>query len=137
MVCISETRFYCADSLRGIIWRYAYDAESGRIRDREVFVEGGPGAPDGSSMDETGCLWTARWGGARVVRYTPDGRVDREIALPVEQPSNVAFGGADRRTLYVTSARQELEGLAPDSLDGAVFVIPVDVAGMPTPRFGG
>ena len=130
-------RFYCADSMRGIIWSHAYDPDEGRISDRRVFVEGGPGAPDGSSMDEEGCLWTARWGGSRVIRYTPAGKVDREIALPVEQPSNVAFGGPDRKTLYITSARQELEGLAADSLDGAVFVIPADVAGMPMARFAG
>ncbi len=130
-------RLYCADTMRGVIWSYAYDADEGRISDRKVFVEGGPGGPDGSSMDLDGCLWTARWGGSRVIRYTPEGGIDRELMLPVEQPSNVAFGGADRKTLYITSARQELERLAPDSLDGAVFVIPVDVAGMPMARFAG
>jgi sugar lactone lactonase YvrE len=88
-------------------------------------------------MDEEGCLWNARWGGGRIIRYAPDGKVDREILLPVEQPSSCAFGGADRKTLYITSARQELDGLAPDSLDGAVFVVNVDVAGLPMVRFKG
>ncbi len=88
-------------------------------------------------MDEEGFLWNARWGGSRIIRFAPDGRVDREIMLPVEQPSSCCFGGPDRRTLYVTSARQELEGLAPDSLDGSVFAIPVDVAGMRMVPFAG
>lgn len=131
------TRFYCADTLREIIWSFAYDPEGPSLSDQTVFAEGGPGHPDGSAMDEEGFLWNARWGGGRVIRYAPDGRVDRELFLPVEQPSSCAFGGPDRKTLFVTSARQELEGLAPDSLDGSVFAVRVDVAGMPMTPFAG
>lgn len=130
-------RLYFADSIRGVIWSFPYTENGPRLGERRVFVEGGPGGPDGSAMDEDGCLWNARWGGGRLIRFTPDGRVDREIELPVAQPSSCAFGGPDRRTLYITSARQELEGLAPDSLDGALFAVPVDVAGMPMTRFRG
>jgi len=130
-------RFYTADSLEGVLWSHDYDPEGPVVSNRQVFADEGPGGPDGSAMDEAGCLWNARWGGGRVIRYTPDGRVDREILLPVEQPSSVAFGGPDRKTLYITSARQELEGLASDSLDGAVFVVEVDVAGLPMRRFQG
>jgi sugar lactone lactonase YvrE len=131
------TRFYCADTLKETIWSFAYDPEGPRLSDQRVFVQGGPGHPDGSAMDEEGFLWNARWGGGRVIRFAPDGRVDREVRLPVEQPSSCCFGGPDRKTLYVTSARQELEGLAPDSLDGSVFAVPVDVAGMAMRPFGG
>jgi len=131
------TRLYCADTIRDTIWSFAYEAEGPQLSDRQVFVKGGPGHPDGSAMDEAGCLWTARWGGGRVVRYAPDGRIDRELLLPVEQPSSCAFGGPGRRTLFVTTARQELEGLAPDSLDGSVFAFDVDVAGLPMTPFAG
>ncbi len=131
------SRFYTADSLAGVLWSHDYDPEGPVISNRAVFADDGPGGPDGSAMDEEGCLWNARWGGGRIVRYAPDGKVDREILLPIEQPSSCAFGGADRKTLYITSARQELEGLAPDSLDGAVFVVNVDVAGLPMARFKG
>jgi sugar lactone lactonase YvrE len=131
------SRFYCADTAEETIWSFAYDPNGPRLSDQKVFAEGGPGHPDGSAMDEEGFLWNARWGGSRVIRYAPDGRVDREIMLPVEQPSSCAFGGSDRRTLFVTSARQGLEGLAPDSLDGSVFAIPVDVAGLPMTPFAG
>ncbi len=129
--------FYTADSAQRRIWVYDYDPQGPTLANGRLFVEDGPGGPDGSSMDEEGCLWTARWGGGRVVRYTPRGEVDLEIELPVAQPSSCAFGGADRKTLYITSSRQELEGLAPDSLDGALFVVPVKVAGMAMTRFKG
>ena len=132
-------RLYFADSLQGVIWSFGYDPDRPVLEDRRVFAAPGAvaGGPDGSAMDEEGCLWNARWGGGRVVRFTPDGRIDREIVLPVAQPTCVAFGGRDRRTLYVTSARIELDGLAPDSLDGALFALPVEVAGLPSPRFAG
>lgn len=132
-------RLHFADSLQDTIWSFRFDPHEGRLDDRRVFA--GPGAaagsPDGSAVDEEGCLWNARWGAGRVVRFTPDGRVDREIALPALQPTCVAFGGPDRRTLYVTTARQELEGLDPDALDGCLFALPVDVAGLPGRRFAG
>jgi sugar lactone lactonase YvrE len=86
-------------------------------------------------MDEEGCLWTARWGAGCVVRYRPDGTVDRVLELPVRQPSSCAFGGADRKTLYVTSARFEMTD--PGDLDGALLAIPMDVAGLPMTQFAG
>jgi len=130
-------RLYFADTMKETIWVFPYTEEVPRLGERQVFAQGGPGHPDGSAMDEDGCLWNARWGGGRVIRFTPDGRVDRQIILPVAQPSSCAFGGPDRKTLYITSARQELEGLAPDSLDGALFAVAVDVPGMPMTRFAG
>jgi sugar lactone lactonase YvrE len=130
-------RFYTADTTRRVIWSFAYDPDSPALHDRQVFEEGdaAPGNPDGASMDEEGCLWSARWGAGRLVRFTPDGRVDRTIELPVKQPSSCAFGGADRKTLYITTARQGQDDLAPDALDGSLFVVEVDVAGLPMPRF--
>jgi len=130
-------RLYTADSLQGVIWVYDYEPDGPVISNRRVFVEHGPGAPDGSAIDEEGCLWNARWGAARIVRYTPDGRIDRELNLPAAQPTSCAFGGPDRKTLYITSARQDLVGLAPDAPDGSVFVVRLDVAGLPMPRFAG
>ena len=128
-------RVYMADTLKGVIWSFAYDPNGPRLTDQQVFVEGGDGGPDGSAMDEDGCLWTARWGAGHVVRYAPDGRIDRTIELPCRQPSSCAFGGPDRRTLYVTSARIGLE--TPGDFDGALFAVPVEVAGLPMTPFGG
>lgn len=130
-------RLYFADSLAGVIWRFRFDAQTGLLHDREVFAgpDAAPGAPDGSAVDEEGCLWNARWGAGCLVRFAPDGRVDRRVELPVSQPTCPAFGGPDLKTLFVTSARVELEGLAPDSLDGALFAATVEVAGLATPPF--
>ncbi len=132
-----HSRFYTADTKQETIWVFDYDPDEGGIHNRRVFAHGGPGKPDGASMDEAGCLWGARWGGSRVVRITPKGEVDLEIELPVKQPSSCAFGGEDMKTLYITSARQELQDLAPDSLDGALFAVRVETAGMPLVRFKG
>lgn len=133
------TRFYTADTKKRVIWSFAYDPDGPTLHDRQVFAEGdaAPGNPDGGSMDEAGCLWGARWGGSQFVRWTPQGKVDRVVELPAKQPSSCAFGGADRKTLYMTSARQGQDDLAPDALDGSLFALPVDVAGMPMPRFRG
>ena len=130
--------FYTADTPKRVIWSFAYDPDGPTLHDRKVFIEGdiAPGNPDGASMDEDGCLWSARWGGGRVVRLTPDGKVDRTIELPAKQPSSCAFGGADRKTLYITSARQGQDGLAPDAPDGSLFAVETGVAGLPMRRFG-
>ena len=71
-----------------------------------------------------GGLWNAQWGGARVVRYAPDGRETARIDVPTAQPSCVAFGGAEFDTLYVTSARIGLRraALQGDAHAGGVFV---------------
>jgi sugar lactone lactonase YvrE len=131
-------RFYTADTKKAVIWSFDYDPDGPIISNQQVFIDKGlPGNPDGAAMDAEGCLWGARWGGHRIIRFTPDGRVDREIVLPVEQPSSCMFGGPDLKTLYITSARQELKGLAPDSLDGALFRVELDVAGLPMRRFEG
>jgi sugar lactone lactonase YvrE len=79
------------------------------------------------------------FGGGRLVRYAPDGRIDREVALPITQPTSCAFGGADLRTLYVTSATQRMTEaeLAAQPFAGGVFALDVGVAGLPEPEFAG
>ena len=131
------TKFYTNDTKLRVIWAFDYDPDGPTLHDRRVFAEGdvAPGNPDGGSMDEEGCLWSARWSGGRLVRFTPEGKVDREIELPAKQPSSCAFGGADRKTLYMTTARQGQDDLPADALDGSLFVAQVDVAGLPMPRF--
>ena len=80
-------------------------------------------------------MWCARWGGGRVIRYAPDGSVDREVRFPVSQTSCPAFGGADLKTLYVTSASKTLsrEQLAREPHAGSVYTVEVDVAGQREP----
>jgi sugar lactone lactonase YvrE len=130
---------YFADTLRSTIWAFDYDPPSGEMSNRRIFrdMRDHPGHPDGSAVDVEGCLWNCEYGGWRVVRYRPNGEIDRAIRLPVSQPTCCCFGDADLRTLYVTSASQQLspEQLAQQPLAGSVFAIRLDVAGLPEHRF--
>lgn len=131
-------RFYFADSSNCTIYVYDFDADSGDITDRNIFATTPPGvSPDGAVTDEHGCLWSAHWGAGQVVRYTPDGVVDQTLRLPTCQPTCVAFGGAERELLFVTTARQELseETLAQEPQAGNLFIYQLSVRGLPEPRY--
>ncbi|MDR5751656.1 MULTISPECIES: SMP-30/gluconolactonase/LRE family protein [unclassified Caballeronia] len=97
------------------------------------------GVPDGSTVDRDGGLWNAQWGGARVVRYAPDGRETARIDVPSAQPSCVAFGGAALDTLFVTSARVGLDeaALQRDPHAGGVFIATPAASGIAEPVFAG
>lgn len=133
--------FYFADTLEGVIWRFDFDAEAGRISNRRAIVDlrGSGFGPDGSTVDAEGCLWNAQWGGWRVARYSPEGELLRTVPLPVQKPTNCIFGGPDLATLYVTSAVADLDGaaLAAQPLAGGLFALDVGVAGLPETRFAG
>ena len=125
---------YFTDTPNKIITQRPIDPSTGEPTGYwTVFADtgGDAGAPDGAVVDAAGYLWCARWGGSRVIRYTPDGRIDREIMLPVSQVTCPAFGGADLKTLYITSASKTLSpaALAREPHAGSVFSIDVDVAG--------
>jgi sugar lactone lactonase YvrE len=86
---------------------FDFDVDRGSIANRRTFVEipEADGKPDGLVLDADGHVWLALWGGGAVHRYTPDGRLDRRLALPVTHPTKCAFGGPDLADLYITSAR--------------------------------
>lgn len=128
------TQMYFADSLRKTIWRYAFDPAQGPIGEPEVFATTtGDRFPDGSCIDSENHLWNAQWGSGEVVRYRPDGSIDRRITLPVSQPSCVAFGGPNLDLLLITTARDGLsnEALSAQPLAGALFVFEPGVTGLP------
>jgi sugar lactone lactonase YvrE len=124
---------YFADSPKQLIFAFDLDPEDGAISNKRIFAEVTEGYPDGAVVDEEGCLWSARWGAGEVVRHAPDGAVMSRLKVPASQPSCPAFGGPDRKTLFVTSAREGLEGdaLAADPQAGHLFVFESDVAGLP------
>lgn len=97
------------------------------------------GEPDGSAVDRDGGLWNAQWGLGRVVRYTPQGQLDRIVEVAASQPTKPAFGGTDFSTLYITSARDGLDEatLAAQPYAGALFFADAGFRGMPEPRFAG
>jgi L-arabinonolactonase len=98
-----------------------------------------PGLPDGSCIDAEGFIWNAQWNGHRVVRFAPDGRIDRIVPVPVLNPTCVAFGGEDLETLYITTARYLMtpEQIATEPHSGAVFAINPGVRGVPDKPFSG
>jgi sugar lactone lactonase YvrE len=111
--------------------------DGGRLVDRRPLatVEPGAGFPDGLTVDADGCVWVALWDGAAVRRYTPDGRLDRIVPLPVQRPTACAFGGPHLRDLYVTTART---GLAdPHPLSGSLLVLPDAGQGREAHAFAG
>jgi sugar lactone lactonase YvrE len=130
---------YVSDSKLRRTMRYAVTPE-GRLERPTDFIDltCGPGTPDGGALDEEGCLWNAQWGAGRVVRYRPDGAIDRIVPMPVNQPTSCAFGGRSLDILFVTSAR---EGLAPDELAGqpdagGLFQFEPGVRGLALPVYG-
>jgi L-arabinonolactonase len=130
---------YYADSPQASIWAFDYDIETGNPSNRRVFCtfKDQPGVPDGSVVDSEGCLWNAQWNGGRVVRYRPDGAVDRVIEMPVRHPTCVAFGGRELDTLYITTSRLILspEEVRRQPLAGALLAVRPGVKGLPEDRF--
>ncbi|MBK1871216.1 SMP-30/gluconolactonase/LRE family protein [Aestuariivirga sp. YIM B02566] len=138
-LCWDEARgrLYFADTRAGVIYVYDWNGATGEIANRRVFASPHErGFPDGSALDVEGCLWNARWGGSCIIRYAPDGRIDRIIDVPVQQPTSCVFAGDDLKTLYVTSARAGL-GEAANDFDGALLRASVDVAGQACTAFAG
>ncbi|WP_125076611.1 SMP-30/gluconolactonase/LRE family protein [Pseudoxanthomonas sp. SGT-18] len=109
-----RTLYWC-DTQAGSILQAGYDPDTAQVGAPSPVVVAGAaaGSPDGSCIDAEGRIWNARWGGARVVRFAPGGGIEREIRLPVPQPSCCAFGGPGLDTLYVITSP---EGLDPAAL---------------------
>ena len=132
---------YHADSQQGLVWRFDCDPETGALSNRRVFIEIARkhGAPDGAIVDRDGCYWLTHAGGWRIVRYDPQGRIDRVVQLPVEIPTSAAFGDRDGRTLFITTARYSLspEALSIQPLAGCILAINAGVGGEPDARFAG
>ena len=142
-VCWSpdDKRMYFADSHVKTIFVYDFDLAAGKIGPRRIFatMNDRPGVPDGSSVDAEGFVWNAVFDGGGVVRYAPDGRLDRTVQLSVSRPTACAFGGADLATLYVTTARFRLapNKLAAATHAGGLLALDVGVKGLPEPLYRG
>ncbi|NJM43703.1 MAG: SMP-30/gluconolactonase/LRE family protein [Brachymonas sp.] len=120
-----------------LIWAWDYDKASGTPSNRRVFVDMNayPGRPDGAAVDEDGCYWICGNDAGLIHRFTPQGKLDRSLAVPVKKPAMCAFGGADMKTLYVTSIRPSDTDLADQPLAGGVFALHPGVRGLPEPFF--
>ncbi len=138
-----DSTFYFSDTWSGGIWAYDYDIDTGTVSNRRDFgttETSAVGGFDGSTVDAEGGVWNALVYDGKIVRFTPDGTVDRIIDMPVKKVTSVMFGGPALDTLYVTSmARQPLPRFPDDPVAaGSLFAITgLGVTGIPEPRFGG
>jgi len=132
------THLYFADSPTHTINVYRMIEPDGTLEPPRAFARTPQGSvPDGATVDEEGYVWSAQWGGSRVVRYAPDGRIDRTLEVPVTQPSCVCFGGPNLDLLFVTSARENLPAavLEREPHAGDVLVYRTGVKGLPEPEY--
>ena len=132
-------RMLFVDTSTGRIECATYDPETGMPGPWSTLVHADVvhGKPDGGTVDAAGCIWSARFGAGCIARFTPQGKLDRLIHLPVSQPTSCSFGGANLDTLFITSATQRLthEALAAEPLAGAVLALRPGVQGLVEPPF--
>jgi sugar lactone lactonase YvrE len=124
-------QMYYTDSHAREIYLFDYDRATGAISRQRLFVKvpEGEGVPDGMTVDAEGYVWSARWGGSCLVRYTPEGVEERRIEFPAQKVSSVAFGGDDYADMYVTTAggdHKDTEG--PGA--GALFRLRLGIRGV-------
>ena len=129
---------YLSDSHPDVqkIWAFDYDTDTGTPHDRRLFVDmtEHPGRPDGAAVDADGCYWICGNDAGLIHRFTPDGKLDRSLSVPVKKPAMCAFGGADLDTLFVTSIRP-VGDTSDQPLAGGVFALSPGVKGLPEPEF--
>ena len=130
---------YFTDTRRHRSWAFDFDLYDGTIYNKRLFADYSATGdrPDGACVDVDGGLWTAFFSGGRVVRYRPDGRIDRVIPLPVTNPTCLCFGGRDFKTLFVTTARKFLDQqqLDAEPQAGHLLAIRGIAQGLPEHRF--
>jgi len=129
---LDRKRMYYTDSHKREIYIFAYDQKTGTLANQRLFVRTpeGEGVPDGMTVDAEGHVWTAKWGGWCIVRYSPEGKEERRVEFPASAVSSITFGGKDYSDAYVTTAnghKKETEGAGA----GALFRVRLGVKGLP------
>jgi sugar lactone lactonase YvrE len=132
---------YFADTGRRLIYAYDYDTETGNVRSRRIFTsfEGQRGLPDGATVDSEGFVWSCEVYSGRLIRFDPNGVVDRIVGLPVQSTTSLTFGGPNLDIAFVTSmARPHNSAYHREREAGCVFAVHgLGVRGVPEPRFKG
>jgi D-xylonolactonase len=130
---LDRRHMYFTESIPRNIYRFDYDEKTGALANRRVWLHIPPGAgvPDGLTVDAEGCVWSARWGGSALYRYTPDGVEERRVEFPAGKVSSVAFGGDDLSDLYVTTALADGPKAAEGAGAGALFRLRPGMRGLP------
>lgn len=141
---------YWSDTPRHVTHAWDWDASRNVLTRQRVFQQfpgkpegwqagmpGYGGRPDGAAVDAEGNYWCAMYEGRRLLQLSPSGALLADIPVPVQCPTMPCFGGADLRTLYLTSARhgRPAAELAALPLSGCVFSMRVKVPGLPVNFF--
>jgi sugar lactone lactonase YvrE len=128
---------YLSDSHPSVqlIWAFDYDTATGTPSNRRVFADMNPlpGRPDGAAVDADGCYWICGNDAGLIHRFTPAGKLDYSLAVPVKKPAMCAFGGPGLDTLFVTSIRPDGVDLSDQPLAGGLFALRPGVRGLPEP----
>ena len=144
-----DRTFYFADTFQQEFWAYDYDIAAGTLANKRVFAttRDDPGVADGSTVDAEGCLWNAQLIAGELVRYAPDGSVERRIGMPVRNITSVMFGGERLDEIYVTSMARVKHPAVHDHFArevkpqfgaGHLYRIRgLGIKGVPEPRFAG
>jgi sugar lactone lactonase YvrE len=132
---------HCTDTVKKTI--FAFDLHGdGSIGGKRPFIQltdPAEGHPDGMTVDRENCLWLAHYAGARLTRYSPEGKVIQVVPMPVPNVTSCTFGGPNLDTLYITTACQEMSPAEMEQypLAGSLFAYQPGVTGLPTPLFAG
>ena len=129
-----------ADSARRLIWRFRYNADDGALGERDIFIDcsADPGMPDGGALDAEGHLWVAEFGGGRIKRYDPRGRIVHTIHVPATQVTSCVFAGPKLEHLVIITTKRLLDAAAraQQTHAGDLFVMEVDIPGAAPYLFG-
>lgn len=131
---------YFSDSWIKTTFAYDYDPTSGAVANRRIFTDTTDlgGLPDGAAVDAQGLVWIAIYGGGKVAAYRPDGTLERIVDMPVKLVSSVAFGGAERDRLFVTTIAHGAMGEPVETGAGDLYVIDgLGVQGLEEARYSG
>lgn len=132
---------YFTDTYDKQMYAYDYDIETGAVANRRVFASAHnmAGTFDGATVDAEGYVWSALVFGGRILRFAPDGKLDRVVPFPVRNLTSVMFGGPDLDILYVTTMGRPMWGIPQkEKHKGGLFAVHgLGVKGLPEPRFAG
>lgn len=128
-------KMYYQDTPLRTVSQFDFNEKKGSISEREevIKVPKNMGDPDGNTLDKTGMVWMANWGGACVSKWNPHtGQMLQKIDVPAYNVTSLAFGGENLEDLYITSASyympEDKESLYPDA--GKLFVCKPGVKGI-------
>lgn len=96
-----EKTLYVNESVQRKVWAFDIDSQ-GNISNKKLFHQFEDFGMDGMRCDQNGNLYITRHGKGTVVKLSSQGVLLKEIKLKGKKPSNIAFGGKDGRTAYIT-----------------------------------